>query len=920
MIPFGGLFGGNKSNDSQTPKIEPSTAVPLRIGLWDQRLGLAISVSPNKRLAAVIDDFGRVTLIDVHKWTAVRMWKGYREAQVGWVEVSEEQNPSSKTRRASFLVIYAPKRGILEIWCSQMGPRVGAFNVGKTCKLIQCQHTMMGLNAILIQQFKDVAELERSHCFLFDYSSGNLFDIRIPFLCALTDGNSKRTRDLHLLKELQTIIQNSGKSIDIEKVVQLVLMFRTAEVRKEALKEICLLTDIDVIKRSTSELKKNLMISLDKNELDFENKLIVQMCSRILQLCHFFEAIYRKQNIENSYISESSNPPDIQSLIEALDWTGSDIARVLSLIAFRQALNKSDANSGGNQSVVTIADILSNFTLFSNHIYKVEDQEVYENIPIELNFEFSDNRIQNNRFSVLSNFIFNPFLSTNDSELETLFKTSGIFPSNLMILIFISWLSSDYCNYWKCWQYFSQSLEVLMKIFKLEKSVDKNQTIDDENDILSDDWKEILEVIYNSDNIMAALIAVQMIKALNTREKHFKEVVSADSCPDMEWETLHIDSESLNLVIKQLEDLFLLDMLLHSRLNSDDNIEECQVSDGLKISLSHILRSGPGIVSELVAKWAISSNIRPEVLNSLIAEQMDTNETSEIDDICEGVEALDYKTIDFKSTSELFDHVRRCFPNCLESDVLLVNCCWELMVRWNREPSAVDNSLTDSLEYLSYVSSAVLKHNVGCLLWKTFILKRFECLSLLMEKMGKTPKDRISMKEMGIHENRIEAFVEYTQQLLDLILNSNLMAEMEPMPIFSTDDWWKSQPTPLTNLSINQSVPLVVLAVHQKTANGALVLEHSRLATVIHFIVTFQMKSSKPLSLFTSVVVQHLFKELHTFPVVSQNSDPVLNSKRMKFLLDVISAVVQNLPVLNESGIYLNVFKSMQLFNELFNV
>lgn len=73
---------------------------------------------------------------------------GYRDAQVGWAQIVEdlqERAPDSTdgapfgstqgpSRVAQFLVIYAPRRGILEVWSTQQGPRVGAFNVGKHCR------------------------------------------------------------------------------------------------------------------------------------------------------------------------------------------------------------------------------------------------------------------------------------------------------------------------------------------------------------------------------------------------------------------------------------------------------------------------------------------------------------------------------------------------------------------------------------------------------------------------------------------------------------------------------------------------------------------------------------------------------------------------------------------------------------------
>lgn len=63
---------------------------------------------------------------------------GYRDAQLGWVQVQEERgdhdSSSLPKRHALFLVIYAPRRGILEVWAMKQGPRVGAFNVGKHCR------------------------------------------------------------------------------------------------------------------------------------------------------------------------------------------------------------------------------------------------------------------------------------------------------------------------------------------------------------------------------------------------------------------------------------------------------------------------------------------------------------------------------------------------------------------------------------------------------------------------------------------------------------------------------------------------------------------------------------------------------------------------------------------------------------------
>ena len=58
---------------------------------------------------------------------------GYREAQVGFIRAYDDTKHHHRGIRkmALFLVIYAPRRGILEIWSCINGPRVGAFNINK---------------------------------------------------------------------------------------------------------------------------------------------------------------------------------------------------------------------------------------------------------------------------------------------------------------------------------------------------------------------------------------------------------------------------------------------------------------------------------------------------------------------------------------------------------------------------------------------------------------------------------------------------------------------------------------------------------------------------------------------------------------------------------------------------------------------
>ena len=114
------------------------------------REGDCILVSPNKMLSVVCDAMGRVILIDNRQGIAIRMWKCYRDAQCGWIEAIEEkinslrgqskmgsnQKDRNKKRSALFLVIYAPKKGVIDIWSIQHGAKITTFSASRNGRLV----------------------------------------------------------------------------------------------------------------------------------------------------------------------------------------------------------------------------------------------------------------------------------------------------------------------------------------------------------------------------------------------------------------------------------------------------------------------------------------------------------------------------------------------------------------------------------------------------------------------------------------------------------------------------------------------------------------------------------------------------------------------------------------------------------------
>ncbi|KAL7684647.1 putative rab3-GAP regulatory subunit, rab3GAP regulatory subunit [Plasmopara halstedii] len=112
--------------------------VPAPIGMTrsiyedERRRCKGLVLSPSGKLAAVADSLGRILLIDTLRMVVIRMWKGYRNAQCGWIQGLER----NCWRPGLYLVIYSAQRGIVELWRARYGPKVFSLGVGNSARLI----------------------------------------------------------------------------------------------------------------------------------------------------------------------------------------------------------------------------------------------------------------------------------------------------------------------------------------------------------------------------------------------------------------------------------------------------------------------------------------------------------------------------------------------------------------------------------------------------------------------------------------------------------------------------------------------------------------------------------------------------------------------------------------------------------------
>jgi hypothetical protein len=102
------------------------------------------------KLIAAADSLGRVLLFDSRlATTAVRIWKGVREARFAWTEDRQQlpqfsdsdsaSGPRSssgvRSKRVLSLAIYAPQTGLLSLWALRHGPCLRSIPVGQQCHI-----------------------------------------------------------------------------------------------------------------------------------------------------------------------------------------------------------------------------------------------------------------------------------------------------------------------------------------------------------------------------------------------------------------------------------------------------------------------------------------------------------------------------------------------------------------------------------------------------------------------------------------------------------------------------------------------------------------------------------------------------------------------------------------------------------------
>jgi WD40 repeat protein len=140
------FFGGG--SDKQEDEIDHTPITSILDFNDPKRRIIRLSIDPYGKLIAAADGIGRVLLFDVRfAATAIRIWKGVRDARVAWTEDKRSYSSTNDARSdipstnpncirsCLCLALFAPLTGLLTLWEMRHGPCLRSIPVGAQCHI-----------------------------------------------------------------------------------------------------------------------------------------------------------------------------------------------------------------------------------------------------------------------------------------------------------------------------------------------------------------------------------------------------------------------------------------------------------------------------------------------------------------------------------------------------------------------------------------------------------------------------------------------------------------------------------------------------------------------------------------------------------------------------------------------------------------
>lgn len=838
------LTGGEK-HDSVI--MEPTDPMVMRFGLCDlHRSANTIILTDDQRIGAISDNLGRIIIIDIEKGIALKILKGYRDAQCSFIQVVDVRHPSkSKVKKvALFLVIYSPKKGTLEIFTTQQFLKIATFSASKNSRLVYINYNMMG--------FSEPTESNYNCQFttLLIDDDGKIKEIIIPFHFALNEESSKKARDIYVFKMLKDMIRSEQHNNDflVSKALKTVKDVHTLEMKKQ------LVELLSSIKSLPTEFLLECMTSIMEN-LTMENDFTLRT-NNIISFLSFYH--FMKSNMGD----EAYNSYEPNKDISLCYWGCIDVKHLKHLVELIdpvEGLANEPKVQISEEQIFSLADYLALFLI-----------EGHSKMRLLKNY---DESVAN----VLCASLFGDYIK-KCKHLEH-FKNevikSNIRARDLFLLLIMYWVNQplhDFSNIENLIDHLVNVLYVLIKV-EIDESPKKTS--------LKYFWEDIREVLTNSRKPFLGLIAAMACKYIAYKIERDEDPRSVElGIEDLEiWSKENVEWK---LLIAKLEDVAILNIMtdrkhVGTKYHTLPKLSHQQ----LDVSLKFVLQR-KGSVSELVARWLTTSGIDPVliVLNDKIYQASKNDEEVNLEKLCPKEKR------DFLETDQLFSSfnaIRIHWPYSLNAGMILTNMCWEYALKWKDNIRELDY-LKASISCLKAIPNLYVKIGLFNLIWKTYLNTPFKNTIKLIDRVTRVPKLKLCMQDTGLSDAELRIFIKICTDYLDTFTDI-------------VQDMYNQTQTPLQfePLWENGGQPLVELAIQQTDINYELLLVHFVLSMVFHMMCHFFLKAARPMaSLFDEDVVNVFFLDFQQKPEVDFSKSTSNNTTaRLILLKKVISSSIE---------------------------
>ncbi|KAI5632356.1 rab3 GTPase-activating protein regulatory subunit [Phthorimaea operculella] len=880
----GWLGGGGGSTDNQASSTDPvvkSEQLSMRSGLYDSsRLGVTVTVSPDRRLAAITDNTGRVAVLDVQRGHLIRLFKGCRDAQCAFVQMfdADSKKPQlsviKEIKRALFLIIYNPKKGLIDIRLMQRGNRVAVFTATKNGQLIYNTCGLVGAEKNYTHKKLNLPEFQ---CVLID-PDGKLKKFNIPFFFALDGEHSDRSKDLHALREFRDFIKKTPTDSEdyVNEVVAKASALKTLELKKHC---------IDIMIKKYEIPPKIIMAclemfwdTLESETLNEEEEKTKQYFANIGLVTLFYRKInnqnaddmkgliskiYKYLDIEiNEKDSDSSNEKEEALEFHLLDDDNCILEKLLHLTQENGYKDQPHAR-------VTFAD--NNANTFKEFISCFILEEKAKHISLKPD-------TPSDKLSNLASDTFKSIFKIKDVKMLTQFvKQSNVDMKDLVKLVIMHVMNMP------LEKISIDLIEKLIAVLYYLCSVSSEATNIVYNEI-SPWWQSVRDLLVDMPCPLRSMIVAMACKAVGNIFEN--KTVEAD---DTQWVSVTNEGAKWGILIGKLEDISILSIILMFKDTfTGKSLPKIEIGD-VNINLKYIYTRGKGSVTELIAKWLCSMGVVPEaiVANELMEIHASVNSDSDNEDD----DNPDYLFIQNNSfyvddNPKIFKWVsllRRQFPLSTSANYILANMCWEYAVAWQKNNVKIEY-LNAVFQCLQNISNLHLRLGLFSIIWSTYIKQTFEASCRLVNKVGRVPKDPLCFQDVGFGNATMLAFLEFTTKYLDNFLQcATTSIDQEKPPIQLEKIWDESMPS------------LVEVAQDTKNANNDILNLNYQVSCTIYYQCHFNVKFLKPLDTLFDIDYQYIFDALTGNVVpreISLKASDKVKNPRMKFLTKLIRAAV----------------------------